>query len=100
MGEYVGPIRQGQKHGDKYRQFQAGAQRQSAEHRRVVSLDDQETTEATGVSRQTVNGWKNHHPAFVTALTARRTEVWGVACDRLRALLPKALDALEGSILG
>ncbi len=62
--------------------------------------NDQETAEATGVSRQTVNGWKNHHPAFMAALNTRRAEVWDVAGDRLRALLPKALDALEGSLSG
>ena len=62
--------------------------------------NDQETAEVTGVSRQTVNGWKNHHPPFMAALNARRAEVWEVAGDRLRALLPKALDALEGSLSG
>ena len=36
----------------------------------------------------------------MAALNARRAEVLDVACDRLRALLPKALDAIEGSISG
>ena len=32
-------------------------------------------------------------------LNARRHEVWGAACDRLRALLPHALDALEHALV-
>jgi len=36
----------------------------------------------------------------MAALNARRAEVLDVACDRLRALLPKALDAIESSISG
>ena len=61
---------------------------------------DQAVAEAVGVTRQTVCGWRNHHPAFAAALNARRLDVWGGACDRLRALLPQALDALERAVTG
>ncbi len=66
----------------------------------VSGTSDRETAKAVGVSRQTVCGWRNHHPAFVAALNARRLETWGASSDRLRALLPKALDCLEGAITG
>jgi len=64
----------------------------------VTGTTDVETAEAVGVTRQTVNGWRNHHPAFIAALNARRLEIWGTACDRLRAMLPKALDALDTAL--
>jgi len=66
----------------------------------VAGTSDRETAEAVGVSRQTVCGWRNHHPAFIAALNASRLETWGASSDRLRALLPKALDCLEGAITG
>lgn len=64
----------------------------------VVGKTDRETAETVGVGRQTVNEWRNHHPAFQAALNARRHDVWGGAGDRLRALLPCALDALEHAL--
>src|SRR5215210_6483134 len=59
---------------------------------------DAETAASVGVTRQTVNGWRHHHPAFIAALNARRLEIWGAAADRLQALLPKALAALEATL--
>src|SRR5215210_166260 len=59
---------------------------------------DAETAAAVGVTRQTVNGWRNHDPRFIAALNARRLDIWGGAGDRLRALLPKALAALEAAL--
>jgi hypothetical protein len=52
----------------------------------------------TDVSRQTVSEWLNHHPGFRAAFNRRRQEIWNQASDRLRALLPKALDLLEKQI--
>ena len=66
----------------------------------VAGRTDAEAAEAVGVTRQTVCGWRNHHPAFQAELNARRIDVWGGACDRLRALLPRALDALEAAVGG
>ena len=66
----------------------------------VTGQTDQAVAAAVGVTRQTVCGWRNHHPAFAAALNARRLDVWGGACDRLRSLLPKALDALEHAVTG
>ncbi len=54
--------------------------------------------EAVGASRQTVSEWLNRNPAFQAALNRRRAEVWGETADRLRALLPRALDRIEAAI--
>ena len=64
----------------------------------AAGMGDQEVAAAVGVSRQTVNGWRNHNPAFQAALNVRRHEVWGSATDRLRALVPRALEVLEGAL--
>lgn len=61
----------------------------------VVGKTDQEVAAAVGVSRQTVCGWRLYHPDFQAALNKRRREVWGAAADKLRSLLPKALEVLE-----
>lgn len=53
---------------------------------------------AINVSRQTVSGWLNDHAAFKAELNRRRAELWGAAADRLRALLPKALDRIGAAI--
>lgn len=75
----------------------------SVEQRNAVDLlvqgqADQAVAEAVGVSRQTVNGWRNHHPEFAAALNARREEVWAAGVDRLRSLLPVALGTLERAL--
>ena len=64
----------------------------------ATGATDQEAADAVGVTRQTVNGWRNHDPAFIAALNARRLDVWGGAADKLRALLPTALDTLEAAL--
>lgn len=66
----------------------------------AVGKTDQEVADAVGVTRQTVNVWRHVHPAFAAAVEERRHEVWGVASDRLRSLLPKAVDAVEDALDG
>lgn len=61
---------------------------------------DAEAAEEAGVSRQTVWRWRQHNPVFRAALASRREEIWGAARDRLRSLLPKALEVLEGELAG
>jgi len=66
----------------------------------VVGKTDQETAEAVGVTRQTVNGWRNGNPWFMAALNARRHDLWGSAVDQLRALLPRAVAVLASELDG
>jgi hypothetical protein len=51
-----------------------------------------------GICRQTVSGWLNGNPSFQAALKSRRQDLWQAHSDRLRGLLPKALDALEAAV--
>jgi hypothetical protein len=64
----------------------------------VAGKSDAEVAHAVGVTRQTVCGWRNHHPAFIAELNAQRQGIWGAAGDRLRGLLPSALDSLESAL--
>ena len=64
----------------------------------VAGKSGQETATVVGVTRQTVNVWRNHDHQFMAALNARRAAVWSAATDRLRALLPRALEVLEGAL--
>ena len=66
----------------------------------VVGQTDSEVAEAVGVTRQTISVWRNHHPAFQAALHTRREAVWGAAVDRLRGLLPRAVERLEAELDG
>ena len=54
-----------------------------------------DTAAALAVNRETVSGWVNHFPPFQAALNARRQELWDGMTERLRGLLPKALDVIE-----
>jgi len=60
----------------------------------VVGKTDQEVAEVVGVTRQTVNGWRNANPWFGAELNRRRQDLWGVSVDQLRALLPRAVAVL------
>jgi hypothetical protein len=61
----------------------------------VLGETDASTAESVGVSRPTVTKWRNHDPCFVAELNRRRRDLWGSSLDRLRSLLPRALEALE-----
>jgi hypothetical protein len=56
---------------------------------------DGEVAEAVGVARQTVNGWRLHHPAFIAELNARRVELWRAQTERFRGLAARAVAVLE-----
>lgn len=58
-------------------------------------MTDREAAEAAGVNRVTVTNWRNHSPLFAAELNRRRQELWACSADRLRSLLPRALDTLD-----
>lgn len=60
--------------------------------------NDIETADALGVHRVTITRWRNYSPEFRAALAERRKAVWGSAADKLRALVPKALDTLAAEL--
>ena len=57
-----------------------------------------QVADAVGVARQTVSEWRNQNAAFQAAVNSRRLDLWAGLQDRLRALLPKAVDVLERSL--
>ena len=59
-----------------------------------------ETAEALKVPRQTVHEWCRSHPGVQAELNTRRQELWTGTTDRLRALLPKALEVLAEELKG
>src|ERR1700677_4187802 len=51
-----------------------------------------------GVARQTLSLWRNKQPVFQAAFNLRRRELWDAASERLRTLVPGALDVLESAV--
>ncbi len=66
----------------------------------IAGATDREAAEHSGAHRVTVTNWRNHNPVFRAALNARRAELWSTSLDRLRSMLPKALDRIEEEITG
>lgn len=60
--------------------------------------NDTETADALNLHRVTITRWRNYLPEFRAALAERRKAVWGSAGDKLRALVPKALDTLAAEL--
>ena len=54
--------------------------------------------DAIGVCRQTVSEWLNQRHQFRIAVNQRRTELWAAAIDRLRSLVPQALEVLAADL--
>src|SRR5262249_40639442 len=73
---------------------------QSAIDLLAAGKTDSEVAELLQLSRPTVSKWRLYDPHFQAALHRRRAEIWGAAGDRLRSLVPKALDSLAGILEG
>lgn len=71
---------------------------QSAVDLLAAGKNDTETAATLNLSRVTVTRWRLYSPEFRAALNDRRAAVWGAAADRLRALLPRALDTLADAM--
>ena len=61
----------------------------------VGGESDRKVAQIVGVTRQTICGWRLYHPDFRAELNKRRREVWGASADKLRSLLPRALEVIE-----
>jgi hypothetical protein len=64
----------------------------------AAGKNDTQTAESLGIHRVTVTRWRLYSPGFRAALAVQRAAIWGAAADRLRAMLPKALDALADAL--
>jgi hypothetical protein len=71
---------------------------QSAVDLLAVGKNDTDTAEALDLNRVTVTRWRLYSPEFRAALASQRAAIWGASADRLRALLPKALDTLAEAL--
>ena len=60
----------------------------------ALGKTDQEAADAVGVTRQTVNKWRNHVTRFEVALNLKRQELWAGHADTLRAMVSRALEVL------
>jgi hypothetical protein len=60
----------------------------------AAGKNDTETAALLNLNRVTVTRWRLYGAQFRAALAQRRADVWGTAADKLRALVPKAIDAL------
>jgi len=59
---------------------------------------DVETAHLLGLHRTTVTKWRLYDLVFQATLNQRRTELWGTGVDKLRSLIPQALDTLGGAL--
>jgi len=59
---------------------------------------DSEAAGLLNLDRTTVSKWRLYDPVFQAALNRRRADVWSAGIDRLRSLIPKALDALADAV--
>jgi hypothetical protein len=80
-----------------------GVQQLDARQLRAVDLLAEGQTDAQVASdleldRSTVWRWRTADPAFRAELARRREELWRSSADRMRALMPRALDVIEKAI--
>lgn len=68
---------------------------ESAIDRLIVGDTDRQVASAVGINRSTVWKWRSQHAYFVAELNRRRQNLWGASVERLRAMLPRALDRVE-----
>lgn len=71
---------------------------QSAVDLLAAGKNDTETAELLKINRVSVTRWRLYSPEFRAALAVRRADIWGAAANRLRALVPKAIDALAAAL--
>ena len=57
-----------------------------------------EVAKAVGVTRQMVNGWHDCNAEFMAELFARRVALWEAQGERIRSLVPRAVDLLGAKI--
>jgi hypothetical protein len=78
---------------DKTRQL--SIEQENAIEHLLQGKSDAATSEAVGVSRQTIWEWRNRNPLFIAELNRQRSEMWREARERLKSLANRALDVVE-----
>jgi hypothetical protein len=77
---------------DKFRQL--SQQQMNAIGLIMEGKSDRAVAESIGVTRQTVNEWRNQDVIFIAALNKERVELWAEARERLKSLTGQAVDVL------
>jgi hypothetical protein len=78
---------------DKTRQL--SIEQESAIEHLLQGKSDRAVAEAVGVTRQTVNEWRNNDILFIATLNRERSELWKGSRERLKDLTGQAVDVLE-----
>ena len=64
----------------------------------VAGRKDADAAALVGVNRVTVTRWRLYNPHFRAALNERRQAIWAASLDRLRSLVPLALEAVSDAL--
>ncbi len=64
----------------------------------MAGQSDVEVAEQVGKTRQTVNAWRNHNPAFIHELKSRRAHVRHESADLYLKAQRKALDVVMAKL--
>ena len=59
---------------------------------------DTAAAKSLGIHRTTISRWRNHHLGFKAELDRRRAETFGASAEKLRSLLPAAVDVLGAEL--
>src|SRR5215831_11243016 len=73
-------------------------QQQAAVELLSAGKTDKQAAETLNLPAERVARWRSHDPVFQAALNACRAEVWQASIDRLRSILPQALDTLADEL--
>lgn len=77
---------------------QLSIEQQNAIDLLITGMTDEEVATQVGVTRQTVNQWRNQNPLFAAELNRRREEAWGSSVDGLRHLQARAVEVLKENL--
>ena len=100
LGDVLVIVNDSDPNAERLERLRLSPQQEQAADLLAVGTNVTDAADAVGVTRQTVSGWLNGHAGFQAALNARRQNAWGQCADRLRSLVPKAVDKLETELNG
>lgn len=64
----------------------------------LAGLKDEDVAQKVGVTRQTVNKWKNQDLEFIDYLNYHRAQLQREYLDEIYALIPKAIEILKEAL--
>ena len=64
----------------------------------ISGLNDQEVADKIGLTRQTINSWKNQDSTFIARLNLEREVTWSAHREKIRSIITKAVDVLASGL--